>query len=120
MTTKTSVPVVSKSYLRKGQSSLYELIVQKLDTEEKITLVEAKNIWLKDVHTKQYNGVPYRTDHYAERVYDEKGEFRGYTCKDVPMTEEEIDFSVMNWLCKNLGVLVIRGYLEVIPMIELK
>lgn len=109
------VLVVSRSTLRRGQASLYDLIIVKLKSGDPITLEEAKDIWLTKVCRKMYNGVPHRTMY----GYWEDGEWRQHF-RDVPMTDTDITFAVLDWLTRNLGLLVMRGYLKVIPMVQLE
>jgi hypothetical protein len=113
-----AVSVVNKPSLRPGQLSLYKLIVEKIDKCEILNLKEAESIWLEKVHSDTVNGIPYRMDYYAGR-HEEHGQVY-YTGARVKMTRDEIEFTVMNWLMKNIGLLVIRGYLKVIPTISLK
>lgn len=109
----SAVSVVNKSPLRPGQLSLYELIVKKLEKQDTLTLDEAEHIWKTKVHGNMIDGKPYRTDYYL-------WETRSWNDSQVPMQRFEIEFAVMNWLMKNIGLLVIRGYLKVIPTISLK
>lgn len=113
------VLAVSRTSLRKGQASLYDLLAAKLKSGEAVTIKEARGIWLTKVCRKMYGGVPHRTDYYAEKILNERGDIVGWHAKDVPMTDEEVMFTVMNWLTKNIGILVIRGYLKAIPMVRL-
>lgn len=112
------VSVVSRHSLRKGQASLYDLIVEKIKTGDKVSIDEAREIWLTKVARHVEEGIPYRTDYYAN-MFERDGKTY-FTSSLVPMTEDEIQFTVLNWLMKNIGVLVIRGYLKVVPMVELQ
>lgn len=114
-----AVAVVSRSSLRRGQASLYDLIVEKLKADDKITIQEAKEIWLTKVHSDVRDGVPYYFDYYAGGYHDERGEYR-YRGAYKPMQDFHVEVTVLNWLMKNIGLLVIRGYLKVIPMVELQ
>jgi hypothetical protein len=98
--------IVNKSSLRPGQLSLYKLIVNKIDTGDILTLDEARHIWLTKVHGDVEGDKVYCMDYYVNRRR--------------PMSNDEINFNVMNWLMLNIGRLVIRGYLKVVPQIELK
>lgn len=116
---KNGVAILNVSSLRRGQRSLYRLIVEKLDTQQAITLKEATEIWSNSVHSNNdKDGHPMRWNYYAGR-YEENGQvyYRGALER---MADWEIEDSVMNWLMKNIGLLVIRGYLKVIPMIALE
>lgn len=109
-------PVVSRLSLRPAQASLYDMIVQKLQNGMPITLEEAESIWREKIAYKRtYNGVPHRTTY----VLAKDGSNNWYA-EEVPMTADEITFNVINWLTKNIGLLVMRGYLKVIPMVQLE
>lgn len=105
---------VSRSTLRKGQASLYDLVVAKLKDGEPITFEEAHKIWFTQVCRNMRNGVPHRTQY----GYWEDGEWHG-NARDIPMTDLDIKFAVLDWLTRNLGLLVMRGYLKAIPMVNL-
>lgn len=118
-----SVAVIDKSSMppsvltTPAQVDLYKLIVGKLNSTDKITLDEAKHIWLNKVHRvwmKDKDGHPmangYYWDDIEERWIDNKHR----------MTEYEINFTVINWLTRNIGLLVIKGALKVIPMIDVE
>lgn len=110
------VSILKLSSLRPGQRKLYELIVSKLEAEEIVTLREAEQIWRSRVAQNMIKGVPHRMTYYP----DPDPAIDNWYLKLVPMSREEITFSVLNWLTKNIGLLVIRGYLKVIPMIEVE
>jgi hypothetical protein len=115
----SGVSVLKLTHLRPGQRKLYELIANKLTTGDSVTLNEAKAIWLSRVHSnKTKDGHPLRWDYYGNPHYDEAGNITGYHGELKRMTEQEITFNVLNWLTSTIGILVIRGYLKVIPMIE--
>lgn len=104
---------VSRRTLRKGQASLYDLIVDKLASGDAVTLAEAKDIWLTKVCRNMVNGKP----HSWVWRYDHKRE--AYTSVLEPMNDEAVNFTVMNWLTRTIGILVIKGYIKIIPMVQL-
>lgn len=112
---QAGVAIVSRRNLRRGQASLYELIVSKLDSEERITLEEAENIWRTKVCRNMIKGTP-----HSYRFHPATDGTNNWYGRYDPMSRDEITFTVLNWLTKNIGILVIRGYLKVIPMIELE
>lgn len=117
----SDLPVVSRRGMRKGQASLFDLITEKLATNQSVTLAEARNIWVEQVCMHLIDGKPhgYRL-HYGSPAHDGTGTLIGYGTKLQPLSQEEIDFNTMNWLTKNIGLLVMRGYLKVIPQIQLE
>lgn len=118
---KASVPV---SVLNTpAQIDLYKLIVGKLETGEKITLDEAKEIWLDKVHRKwmkDKDGHPMRVEYAHHKEWSTWSNDYDWVSANVRMSDDEIIFTVMNWLTRNIGLMVIKGALEVIPMIDLK
>lgn len=114
---KNGVVILNKSGLRSGQKSLYRLLVEKIKSGDAVTYKEAEDIWLNDVANIE-NGVPMHWD-YSIAVRDDNGNFKGWTSRKIAYTEEYKRFTVVNWLVRNIGLLVIKGYLKVIPMVEL-
>lgn len=110
-------PAVSRTTLRRGQAALYDLLAAKNKNKTTVTFEEAKHIWLTKVCRNNYGGVPHRYDYFHERI--EKGDEVSWNGAYVPMTKIEINMAVMDWLVRTIGVLVMRGYLKVIPMVEL-
>lgn len=105
---------VSRTVLRRGQASLYDLIVIKIERGGAVTLKEAREIWITKVCRNIIDGKPHRTSYFPAK----DGSNNWYP-KNVPMSEDDITFTVLNWLMRNIGILVIRGYLKVIPMVQL-
>jgi len=112
---KESMPVVSRSSLRKGQASLYDLIVAKSQSNKALTLDEAKNIWVSSVHSNIIDGIPHQT------VYTQNPNNPGHWYpRNEKMSVEAVNIRVIDWLMRNIGALVLRGYLKAIPMISLE
>lgn len=110
---KSSVPPAVLS--TPAQIDLYKLIVGKLDSGDKITLEEAKHIWLHKVHrdwNKDKDGHPMSYGYVWSDVS------RDFSYERHRMTESEITLTVLNWLTRNIGLLVVKGALKVIPMID--
>lgn len=104
-----------KPIMTPAQDSLYRLIVGKLDSGAKLSLQEAREIWATKVARNVKDGVVYGNNYpcyYGETHWE--GD------RHLPMPEDLITFNVLNWLTKNIGLMVIRGHLKVIPMLELK
>jgi len=118
MNNDKALQIVKRPNLTKAQKSLFALICDKLKTDEKILYNEAEEIWVKKVCREVRNGVPHYYNYYKDR-YEEDGEVKfkgGYE----PLPEQWIVQRVLLWLTSNIGSLVLKGYLEVIPQIELK
>lgn len=61
------------------------------------------------------NGVPYYTDYWA--FQNDKDE---WCCQLKPMTEDMARIATLEWLTRNIGSLVLKGYLKVLPVLELE
>ena len=110
-----SLAIIKDVKLTKAQKYLYSLICKKLKKEEKLTFEEAKKLYLGYVNRYMIEGVPHKTNYWVPT--EEPGQ---YTSRLEPMTQEEIDWATSFWLTANIGRLVLKGYLQVMPMIELK
>ena len=101
------------SRLSKAQKALYPLICKKLKTNTPITYKEAKKIYLTKACQQIVDGVPHHWNYWWR---NEDGEMVG---RYEPLQEDEIRARVFLWLTQNIGALVLRGYLKIIPQIEL-
>lgn len=110
----SKLPVVSRTTLRPAQASLYDLIVEKVKNNQSVEYAEAENIWIDKACRNVTNGVP-----YGYRYYPLHDGTNNWSSRLEPLDDKEIAFNVMNWLTRNIGILVLKGYLEVIPKIEL-
>lgn len=90
-----ALSVIRRPTLTRGQKDLYSLIQEKLEASQMILYAEAESIWLTKV-CREIRG--------------------GYE----PLTKDMVTARVMLWLTSNIGALVLKGYLKVIPMIEVK
>ena len=104
---------VSRTTLRRSQASLYDLMVSKLDAGDAITYEEAHQIWITKACRNVIDGKP----HSLTWRYDHSKE--AYTSVLEPMSEDLIKMTVIGWLTRNIGVLVLKGYLKAIPMVQL-
>ena len=99
--------------LTKSQTILYTLILKKIDSGDPITFLEAKDIYVNHACREVRNGVP--------QVYNcwwknEKDEIVG---RYQDMSDYEVTTRTMLWLTQNIGSLVLKGCLKVIPQIEI-
>lgn len=108
-----NLAIARKSDLRSQHQDLYRLIVDKLEKDERLTLTEAKEIWLQIPTSLYKDGVPHR----AEYQYGGDG---FYARVEVPMTADEVVERVLKWLTQSIGLLVVRGYLKVTPMLDVR
>lgn len=111
---KKFVEITKRPYLTKGQTSLYIKIQVKLEKNEKLTFNEVRDIYINWACRDVRKGVPYFWNWWWR---NEKDEMVG---RSEPMSEEQINISTITWLTHNLGCLVLKGYLKVLPAIELE
>ena len=113
-----SLQIIRRPKLTKAQKDLFQLICEKLENNDKILYSEAESIWINKVCKRVVDGVPYYWNYWKNR-YEENGEVR-WRGEYEPMPKEWIPSRVLLWLTANIGSLVLKGHLKVIPMIELK
>lgn len=104
---------VSRRTLRKGQASLYDLLVAKLKSGEAVTIDEARSIWVDKVCRYSENGIPHT---FVYKYNHDKDHYESVYRK---MSDDEINFNALNWLTRTIGILVIKGYIKAIPMVKL-
>lgn len=106
--------IKQKNNLRDGQRSLYELICKKIKENCNLTYEEAKQLYIKFGCQTVFDGVPkYQCCLWSK---DEHGMMR-YEWRE--QKGEILRLNVLNWLTRNIGLLVIRGYLQVLPALDL-
>jgi hypothetical protein len=96
-----------------AQKKLFELICLKYKKQEKLKMGEIHDIWLSYSHKTVRDGVPY---FWMWWWRNEKDEMVG---KLMPMEKEQIKISVIMFLTHNLGRLILKGYLTVMPEMDL-
>ncbi len=95
------------------QSELLKLMLEKVDKNETLKFDEVKNLWINYVANIS-DGKPVYFEYYHHK--DEDGEWRGgYS----PLLDYCVDMRVNQWLTLNIGSLVIKGYLKIIPNMEM-
>lgn len=105
--------VEKRPKLTKSQTILYTLILKKIDSGDPITFLEAKDVYVNHACREVRNGIP--------QVYNcwwrnEKDEMVG---RYQDMSDYEVTTRTMMWLTQNIGALVLKGCLKVIPQIEI-
>lgn len=106
--------IIKHPKLTKNQEILYALIVKKVESNEPIYFKEAREMWINHVCREIRDGKP----HYFNFWWrNEKDEMVG---RYQPMNEYMISLNATQWLVNNIGRLVLKGYLKVIPQIEIK
>ena len=106
--------ITKRPRLTEGQKVLYRLACNKLEREERIFFKEAKKLYFSYGCREMRDGVPYYYNYYQR---NEAGEIVGGF---EPMSEYQIVNQVITWLTRNIGSLVLKGYLKIMPAIELK
>ena len=104
---------VSRTSLRRSQAELYDLMVEKLKTGATVTYEEAHKIWLTKACRNVVNDKPHSW------VWKYNHENQDYRSVLEPMSDDLIKMTVIGWLTRTIGVLVMKGYLKAIPMVQL-
>lgn len=94
---------------KRGQKELYELICKNLAANKPITYEEARSIYFSKGCNVMQDGWP----HWTFYDYETK------TWHHRPWSEEAVKYNTFNWLTNNIGRLVVKGALRIIPQIEL-
>lgn len=106
-------PVVSRTTLRRSQAALYDLLSKRVATGKTVTYEEAHKIWVSKACRNKIGDKPaswvWRYDHDKEKYYSVLEE----------MPDDLIKMTVIGWLTRTIGILVMKGYLKVIPQVEL-
>lgn len=110
---KALKPVVSRRSITKGQAALYDLAVERVEANIAITLNEAVEIYSTKVCRNFVGGKP------AGYMWKYDRSKQKYTAELEPLGEFELQQRAIQWLMSSIGSLVLKGYLKVIPMIEL-
>ncbi len=100
--------------LTRGQKSLYLTVCEKIETGEKLLFQEAHKIYLEDVCRNMRDGKPYSWQY----VY--RPETKDYITKLLPLEGEKLNFRILTWLTVTLGILILKGYLTVLPAVDLR
>lgn len=120
-TEQKALEIVKRKNLTNGQKSLYELVIKKLEDNEPILFLEAKDIYLQKVCQNMIKGVPHTRAYFEEKYIKDNGEEGSRIVEKMyPMWEGELTNRVLMWLTGNIGTLVLKGYLKVIPTIDVK
>ena len=110
-----SLVIAKRPNLTIGQKKLLNLIVQKIETKDSIRFLEALEIFTQVGCKNIRDGIPHYYDNWDRR--DEEGRWWG---KYKPMDEYRLRVGALTWLTRNIGSLVLKGYLKVIPPLELE
>jgi hypothetical protein len=105
--------------LRKTQMVLFNVICKKLKANTELTFEETKKMYIDTACRNFVDGKPAFYNYYWNRKEDDKGNFIGYDSRYEVMPEEYLRRTILIWLTHNIGVLVLKGYLKVLPVIEL-
>ena len=111
---KNELTIIKRVNLSKGQKVLYSIICKKLEQDKPLVMEEAVEMWLNNVCKTFNNGIPCYWNWYHHK--DEKDEWRGGL---TPLTQYEIKLRSLSWLMMSIGSLVLKGYLKIIPKLQL-
>lgn len=102
-----------RANLTKGQHVLYGLICKKLETNDVILLQEIKDIYVHYACREVRNGVPYTYNFWWKKENEQ------WLGRYEPMTSEQVTLWSLKWITQNIGSLVLKGYLKVLPQLQL-
>lgn len=100
--------------LTPAQKELYSLICERLKIDSSVNINDAIRIYREFVCENIVDGVP----HLSQWQYDEKDKDK-LVCVKTPMTDVHMRNRSVYWLVSSIGILVVRGYLKIIPTIDL-
>ncbi len=114
-----NIILLKRPRLSKGQRVLFDLIDKKIKTGDKLTLEESKKIYVQNACRNFSDGKPAVYNYwYKATKQDEQGMNIQWQGRYEPMNEQYLGFVVLQWLTHNIGSLVLKGYLKVLPIIE--
>jgi hypothetical protein len=97
--------------MTKGQQALYDLILDRIETGIPIELEDIQTLYVNTVCKDVRGGIPY----YLNPWYSETNPVRS-----MPMSEWHIKTNATQWLSMTLGVLILKGKLTVMPIINIE
>lgn len=100
--------------LTKAQTDLYSLICDKLATNKPLEYEEVKQIYISKACQQVRDGKVYWYNYYHHK--NEKDEWEGGVSF---YSEDVVKNIVFCWLTFNIGKLVMKGALKIIPQIQL-
>ena len=112
-----SLSISRRPYLTKGQTNLYALIVKKISENKSVNIQDAKDLYLAYGCKEIRGGVPCTFNYWANHYTLPDGT-TGYKGAYEPMPQSMIERYATLWIMTNIGSLVIKGYLKIIPQIE--
>lgn len=110
-TTNNSLQILSPKRLSNGQRTLYSLIQSKVASNAPLTMQEIMSLYSTVGCRETRDGIPC----YWASFYED-GQWKA---SRAPLTDEMLAARSKKWLMGNLGSLVLKGYLKVLPSIEL-
>ncbi len=107
-----SLKIIKRPSLTLGQKELLSLIESKVENGDRILFAEAESIYVSRVCREVREGIPHTYNYWIDNGEGKsKGGFE-------PMPKEMVVNRVIMWLTCNIGALVLKGYLKVMPIIE--
>ncbi len=98
-----------------GQKALFNLTCKKIQEKSALTFEESQLLYTLYGCREARDGVLYYMDWWDHK--DENGNWRE---KLKPMNEYHARIATLTWLTHNIGSLVLKGYLKVLPVLELE
>jgi len=101
--------------LKNNQKDFYNILAYKIKANENISYAEMEKFYLEKVivnKDKMY------WNYYANVQRDNDGKFISFKGGYSPLQPWQIEQRVKDWTMRTIGILVIRGYLKVLPIID--
>lgn len=109
-----SLTIIKRARLSKGQVPLYAKLVKNSNEGTVLQYEECEEMYLKYGCRGIRSGIPHTYNNY--KSWDEKSD--SWKGAYEAMTECEIQRATSMWIMHNIGSLVLKGYLKVLPQIE--
>lgn len=111
--------LLRRTRLSEGQKALFNLICKKLKNGNKLTMEESREIYIKHACRTFSDGKPATYNYYWKvREENKDGTIKSWEGRYEKMTNQYLSFVVLQWLTHNIGSLVLKEYLKVLPIIE--
>ena len=101
--------------LRSSQKDFYNILVEKIKNNENISYSEMEIFYFEKVaknKDKMY------WCYYKNVERDDNGNFVKFIGGYKPLEPWQIEMRVKDWTIRTIGILVIKGYLKILPVID--
>lgn len=111
---KKEIAVPKRIRLSKSQKMLFDLLCKKNESSEPIYIDETKKMYVENVCSNLIGGIPHKYNYFHHKNTEDN-----WVAGLEPIKDDEVTRRSICWLTGTIGILVIKGYLKIIPQIEL-